>query len=89
MNISFQQNDSGCQNIESNYKFNIRLPFPGVCAKNEDEELIFRCLFKPESGGLWAFNKFNEEYKLFHQMSFNDILNQNNQEFAQNLIKHQ
>ena len=50
MTISFQQNDSGCQNVESNYKFNIKLPFPGVCTKKEEEELIFRTLFKPESG---------------------------------------
>ena len=35
------------------------------------------------------FNKFNEDYKLFHQLNFTDILNQNNTNYSHDLKKHQ
>jgi len=76
MHISFDSNVSSSQNLDTNYKFKIRLPFP-----NQDEEkkdnLIFRFLFKPETGALWGFNKFFHDRDLYHQINYTDFLKPN------------
>jgi hypothetical protein len=87
LEVSYLKNDSNSKMIESNYKFNIRLPFPEITEK-KDKELVFRLMFKPESGQLWGFNQFYIDHKLFHQINFSDILNQNNQTYEKKLKQY-
>lgn len=87
MEVSFIKNDSNSKLIESNYKFNIRLPFPEY-NENDGKDFIFRILFKPETGKLWGFHQFYIDNKLFHQINFADILNPKNDEYSKNLKSH-
>lgn len=66
MSVYNRKNDSNSIRIESNYKFNIRVPFPGDHTEEEDAEFIFRTLFKPEAGELWGFHQFQIDNNLFH-----------------------
>jgi len=74
MEVSFIKNDSNSKRVESNYKFNIRLPFPEF-EEQAGKEFIFRILFKPETGNLWGFHQFYIDNTLFHKIKFAEILN--------------
>lgn len=65
MLINFDSNVSSSQNLESNYKFKIRVPFPNQDILKKDK-FIFRFLFKPETGALWGFNEFFHDRELYH-----------------------
>jgi hypothetical protein len=51
----------------------ISLPFPTM-TEEKKKNLIFRIVFKPETGQLWGFNGFHLDQELLYNPSFSELM---------------